>query len=525
MYRNMKYFIFGIVFTAILLVSIGTLTINNISWKSLLAHYNDTKEDQVDYYINTVYKDLESLLISHSVWTDAIVALNKKDSEWLTENATKYIVDDKSYNIDFIYITSEDRTFTQTNGEDYEKQVTMTKSFTDALYKDKLSSEIVWINEIPILIIASPFLENDYKNPTGCYIIARKIDEEELKELQYIFGKDESSSISITKEPVSEFIKSSNYKEIAMSFPIEFEQSKDYINITLSTPTFNYIFNKNKKHTLVVITVILIISTIVLLINLKKIVNTIILVINGVEEISNGNYKKHIKKPKSRTMPELDRLVNSVNNMSKNIENNMEVIGEQIKTINQKYHEMIDLIVNTVEMNDTYTYQHSISVSKYALIIGKAIGYKDLKNLELAAKLHDIGKISIPTHILNKPGSLTDEEYELIKKHPDKGYILVNKIDEFKGISEAIKYHHERYDGKGYPKGLEEDNIPLMAQIISIADVYDALTSDRSYRKAMTCKDAMKIILNESGKMFNKKLVDVFYEEIKKIESDTNIQG
>lgn len=517
MYRNLKYFILAIVFTATLLVSIGTVAINKISWETLLTNYKDTKENQVDYFINKTYEDLNSLLKSQAVWTDTSIALKEHNSDWLYDNATGYIVDDKIYDIDFIYITTEDRTFAEAYGENYKEQVTMTKSFTEALHRDEVSEEIIWINEKPVLMIASPIFDNRFENPTGCYIIGRKLDKEELKQLQYIFGEDESGIISITKEPSFSSLESNNYKEIRMSFPIELQQSKDYINVVLKIPAYNYIFNIRRNELLIVLLVIAVILVVVMLANLKKIVNTLVLVINGVEEISNGNYKKHIEVPKSSIMPELKRLANAVNTMSMHIKENTETIGEQINIINYKYHEMIELIVNAIEMNDTYTYHHSISVAKYAFIIGQAIGYKDLETLELTAKLHDIGKIGIPTQILNKPGSLTNEEYEIIKKHPMEGYKLVNKIEFFKGISEGIRHHHERYDGNGYPEGLKGDDIPLIAQIISIADVYDALTSDRSYRMAMTCEDAMKIILEGSGKMFNEKLVNVFYEEIKKL--------
>jgi len=206
-------------------------------------------------------------------------------------------------------------------------------------------------------------------------------------------------------------------------------------------------------------------------------------------------------------MPELNELVDSVNLMSTDIE-------KHNKTINDNYLEMIELIANVVQINDSYTYRHNLSVANYAKIIGEEIGYKDIKTLELAAKFHDIGKISIPSQILNKPGKLTEEEYEIIKKHPIEGDKIIKNIAYFEEVSPGVKYHHERYDGKGYPEGLKGEGIPLVAQIIAVADVYDALTSDRAYRKAMSCDDAMKFILDNSGKMFNPILVEEFYKKM-----------
>ncbi|MBR1741828.1 MAG: response regulator [Lachnospiraceae bacterium] len=138
----------------------------------------------------------------------------------------------------------------------------------------------------------------------------------------------------------------------------------------------------------------------------------------------------------------------------------------------------------------------------------------DILMLPMAAALHDIGKITISSEILNKPGKLTDEEFELIKKHTTSGSEILNSIEEYredpliKFASYICRWHHERYDGHGYPDGLVGDEIPIAAQLVSIADVYDSLTSDRSYRKALSNEEAVQMILDGKSGVFNPLLLE-----------------
>ena len=133
-----------------------------------------------------------------------------------------------------------------------------------------------------------------------------------------------------------------------------------------------------------------------------------------------------------------------------------------------------------------------------------------IESIKTAALLHDIGKIAINDNILNKADRLTREEYEEIKKHPSIGADIISKMDFFKDITIYVRHHHERYDGKGYPDGLVGDDIPIEASILAIADSYDAMTSNRSYRKALTKEEALKEIEVNAGTQFHPLLADVF---------------
>lgn len=168
--------------------------------------------------------------------------------------------------------------------------------------------------------------------------------------------------------------------------------------------------------------------------------------------------------------------------------------------------------VETIEARDPYTKQHSANVSKYAMSIAKAYGclQDEIARLNVSGNLHDIGKIGIPDSILLKPGRLTDEEYEIIKKHPVIGSNIIGHFGMWTDEQSIIRHHHERFDGKGYPDGLKGEEIPLLARILAVADVYDALTTDRSYRRKMPEHVAVKIIRENAGSQFDPKIVNIF---------------
>jgi putative nucleotidyltransferase with HDIG domain len=168
--------------------------------------------------------------------------------------------------------------------------------------------------------------------------------------------------------------------------------------------------------------------------------------------------------------------------------------------------------VETIEARDSYTKQHSIRVSRYAVRIAASMGcsLEDQDKLNVAGSLHDIGKIGIPDNILLKPGRLTEDEYEIIKKHPVIATNIIGHFDMWVDERKIIRHHHERFDGNGYPDGLKGEEIPLLSRVLAIADVYDALTTDRSYRKKMSEDKALGIIRENSGTQFDPKIVDFF---------------
>lgn len=178
------------------------------------------------------------------------------------------------------------------------------------------------------------------------------------------------------------------------------------------------------------------------------------------------------------------------------------------------FNDIIDALVSAIEINDKYTQGHAKRVTEISRKIAKRMGLSNeqMNNIEAAAVLHDIGKIGIPSGILTKPGQLTEEEYELVKKHPANAKKILEHIGDFSDIVNYTYMHHEHFDGSGYPQGLRGNDIPVEAQIIQVADAFDAMTSERSYREAIPVDTAIKIIESESGKQFSPSIVYVIID-------------
>lgn len=177
-----------------------------------------------------------------------------------------------------------------------------------------------------------------------------------------------------------------------------------------------------------------------------------------------------------------------------------------------QYQEIIDAMVSAIEIKDIYTEGHGQRVRELATGLAQymALSADDIDKIGVAAVLHDIGKIGIPTDILVKPSRLTDEEYELIKEHPTFTKRILENISGFSQVVEIAYQHHEYYNGRGYPEGVSGEAIHLESAIIAVADAFDAMTADRSYRKAMSKDRALSIIQEERGAQFHPKVVDAF---------------
>jgi HD-GYP domain-containing protein (c-di-GMP phosphodiesterase class II) len=175
-------------------------------------------------------------------------------------------------------------------------------------------------------------------------------------------------------------------------------------------------------------------------------------------------------------------------------------------------------IISTLEEKDSYTHGHSIRVAEYAVLIGTELGLSEVevREVELSALFHDVGKIGIPDSVLLKPARLTRAEFEIMKSHPVRSARILEKITSLRNLIPGIKYHHERFDGLGYPDGLAGESIPLYARIILIADTYDAMTSTRPYRLALDKEVAFAELRNCSGTQFDPVLVDAFIKAMRR---------
>lgn len=193
-------------------------------------------------------------------------------------------------------------------------------------------------------------------------------------------------------------------------------------------------------------------------------------------------------------------------------------LRKQLEVNKKLFHGTVTALSEAIEAKDQYTIGHTQRVSRFAVTIAENLNpanpitnFEHFKeNLQIAALLHDIGKIAIPEGILNKKDALTDNELKIISKHPMSGAEILTPIGEFQDVILGVKYHHERYDGKGYPFSLRGEEIPLIASIISVADTFDAMTTNRAYKKGLPEKEAIEEIERNKGKQFNPAVVDAF---------------
>lgn len=178
----------------------------------------------------------------------------------------------------------------------------------------------------------------------------------------------------------------------------------------------------------------------------------------------------------------------------------------------ENYLNTVEALVQALEAKDTYTSGHSARVGKLAVAIAEAIKMSEdkIESLKYAAVLHDVGKIGVSETILNKEGELQESEWESIRSHPVIGQTIIKGIKFLFDIGEVVRHHHERYDGQGYPDGIKGEEIPLESRIIAVADTYDAITSDRSYRKGKTHDEAIEELKRVAGSQLDPELVIIF---------------
>jgi HD-GYP domain-containing protein (c-di-GMP phosphodiesterase class II) len=188
--------------------------------------------------------------------------------------------------------------------------------------------------------------------------------------------------------------------------------------------------------------------------------------------------------------------------------------SELVNRIETNYFSTVEALAAAIEAKDPYTRGHSKRVTQFAIVLAERFGVPetDIRNLRYGATLHDIGKIGVSGKILNKKGRLTAEEFDAIKQHPLIGENIIGRVDFLQGARPIVRSHHERFDGSGYPDGLSEEEIPFLARVVAVIDFYDALTSDRPYRKAYSLEQTLHIIREGIGREFDPMVAVEFLE-------------
>lgn len=231
----------------------------------------------------------------------------------------------------------------------------------------------------------------------------------------------------------------------------------------------------------------------------------------GAQRIAAGDFSQRID-VRSRT--ELGDLGNSFNLMTDQIERYVNDLQRSAAENRELFLGTVKSLAAAIDGKDPYTRGHSERVSRFSVAIAQRLGLPDdeVEKIRISAVLHDVGKIGIDDSVLKKPAALTDEEFEIMKKHPQKGYKIMSQIPAMKEFLPGMYMHHEMINGQGYPQGLKGDEIPLMARIVSVADTFDAMTTDRPYQRAMQFEAAVERIKSFVGTRYDARVVAAFVE-------------
>ncbi|MFZ0772671.1 MAG: HD domain-containing phosphohydrolase [Candidatus Sulfotelmatobacter sp.] len=231
----------------------------------------------------------------------------------------------------------------------------------------------------------------------------------------------------------------------------------------------------------------------------RRITNPLQILTQSSRALARGDFSQRVHLW-SRT--EIGELAETFNTMSQELEQFVEDLKRAADENRALFLGSIQMLAGAVDEKDPYTRGHSDRVTRYSLMIGKELNLPAtfMETLQISAQLHDVGKIGIEDHILKKPGALTAEEFEVMKTHTTKGANILRPVTQLAEMLPGIELHHEALDGRGYPYGLKDEQIPLLARVIAVADTFDALTTNRPYQHAHTPEEALKIIQNLAGK-------------------------
>ncbi len=229
----------------------------------------------------------------------------------------------------------------------------------------------------------------------------------------------------------------------------------------------------------------------------------------GAEAFARGDLDQRVT---VRSRNELGMLAETFNTMADQVQDYIVRLRAAAQENSELFMGTVKALAEAIDEKDPYTRGHSDRVNKYAVLIAKQMGLsrKEIRDIHIASLFHDIGKIGIEDKILRKPAVLTDQEYTVMKQHPDKGAQMLSKIKAMKDIIPGMHYHHERWDGSGYPLGMKAEQIPVAARIVAVADAFDAMTTNRPYQKAMSFDKAIARLFELSDRAYDRRVVSAF---------------
>ena len=459
----------------------------------------ENKQELLELYIEDSYNNLGILNRAHSYWTQANIAVSNEDAEWVNDNLTEYIfVGD--FDVDFVFLSNEDGSFVSSYGI-YNVFIIDTEVYRQVIEDDTEYTSIVWYDGDAFIVSGYPISNDDKTDRSGVLLLGRRIDNEMITIIESIIGKDEENAVYLfeTVDEVTFLNESFN--------TIIFESiDDDIVFVTQYELIFStYVRERILRDSIITLAINVVVVVIILIILIRRFKKELDILMKQIHDLdaSDSNYEemRFVK------ASELNKIITSFNLLRRKISQNM-------RDLVNKNLEVVRLLSTASEINDPYTQKHSINVSELSRKIGKRMKLDSLDNLELSAELHDVGKVFIQLSLLNKKSKLSSKEFVVIKKHPVHGAELLENIKDFDEVRLGVLHHHEKFDGTGYPNQLKGEEIPLFAKIIHIADVYDAISSDRPYRDAYTKEKVISIMKNGRGTSFDPDILDVFFEVI-----------
>lgn len=473
------------------------------------------KSKAIDKYIEMTNQEFRNRIYDNAVWDDLYSHLKAKNHPWIEDNCTLFLYEEAEFDVDLVYIESDDQQYVHYYSHVGDHQwMKGTAVYQKVLESDEVLSDYVYDEGHLIQLLASKVKNNEETDSSGILILGRFMDVTITEHLPDFIGRERLGEISF-RDPLEHAPLSEDH-QLLLRYDFD-NQSGETIKQLVTEVSFKDLQDQIRlfaQKVIVAITIAAFAALFMIALTARKMTRQMEAMISEIHNISNGEYESHLE---MSSIEEINLLAKSINKLSTDMRDHKE-------RLEKSYFEGIQTLIKALETVDAYTKGHSERVAYYTVAIARAMGMDDevLENYRMAALMHDFGKIGVPGNVLNKVGKLTPEEFELIRRHPLTGYEILDISHMFSEFKEIIKYHHERYDGNGYPMKLSGKNIPIGARILAVADTFDAMTSDRAYRDALPLYKAIEIIRREKGKQFDPEVVEVFLSIAETIFEESN---
>lgn len=503
--RYNKAFTSFIIFQFIILIFFIYFPMNS-HFNNFRHFYLDMQTDIFNKILQKKQYDLLEKAMANAIMEDPAKELSYSDASHYEELFSHLISD--PYEIDSVVLLDANK---QIKYKSVQRMFHITPEFinssfiNDALEKINYDAKIIRDGDQYFIVAVTPVVKSTARfTPYGVFVLVQEFNQGLINQKITAF-MDSDLTVDIQYDPNPELT------EFQTAVPIK-SFDDEVIGSVIMTSTNRFFKNTNAfflKITVLGMALLFLFFVFISQFISNKFARRIELLYSEVENVVKHNFNYEIQVSGE---DEISGLAKAFNEMAKTMHDHVVQIYQTNEKLHDTYLEIIQGLITAIEVKDPYTKGHSHRVMIYSELIANKMRYPDLETLKMAALLHDIGKIGVPETILNKAGKLTAEEYEIVKAHPDHGYRILSNIEGFNRVKDIIRYHHERIDGKGYPCGMRDIVIPLESRIIAVADTFDAITSDRAYRKGMTAEEALAELQHVKGAQLDALIVDTFVE-------------